>query len=81
MSRPTEPLPQATVVVDLALPDALRKTITTSNALIVVGLTHRRASGKDYGPSSGNLAPLRLYSGVTGLDVLGAEWRNRKSAE
>ena len=71
------PLAKAAVVIDLALPDALRKPTTTANALIVVGLTHCGAAGKDHELDFVRLVALHLNSRTGILDVFGVDRRHR----
>lgn len=68
---PISRLAQAALVVDHALPVALRKTIATPNALVIVGLTHRLTAGENDGSGCAQFVLLRLNSATVILEVFG----------
>lgn len=64
---------KAAVVIDLALSDALRKAVTTADALVVVGLAHCGTTSEDYRLNFVCLVPLHLNFKTGLLDVFGAD--------
>ena len=63
---------KATIVIDHALPVTLRKTITAANALVIVGLTHRRTAGDDERLDFVHSIGLGLHFVTVTLDVFGS---------
>jgi len=60
---------EAAIVIDHALIVALRETVTTANALIIVSFTDRRAASDDEGLDFVRSVWLGLHSIIVILDI------------